>query len=397
MPTYLPVNPDVLIWAREERGLSIEEAAEILGFKLDDLTAYESGEKMPSITRVRKMAEKYQFPDATLMMPEPLPSLPRPRDFRTKEGVKGKLSVTTLAAIDQARFYLSEISDVLEYNPDLYSVPSLRVASSEDDVEEIAKRERERIGVSPTDQLLWKDYNEAFNQWRYALESRGIFIYLMKMPVEDCKGITIFDEPGPRLPAIIVNDQDYSIQTKIFTIWHEYGHLLLRQPGISDQNISNNVEWYCNRFSASFLMPDECLEAIGIDPAASQRDWEYEDIANLSRLLKVSQVSLAIRLESKNLAPVGFATRWVAQSKWKTDEFRELEPAPIEDEETRPIIVPYAIRKFRELGSAHTGVVFDAIRDGTIEPQDAVEMLGAGERHLDALRERLDIQREKYE
>ena len=395
MTTYLPVNPEVLVWAREERGLSIEEAAEILEFNIDDLIAYESGDKIPSITRVRTMAHKYQFPDATLMMPEPLPHLPKPRDFRTKEGVRGKLSVETLAAIDQARFYLSEISDVLEYNPDLYSVPSLLAASPEDDVEDIAARERERIGVSPTDQLRWKDYDEAFNRWRYALESHGIFIYLMKMPVEDCRGITIFDEPEPRLPAIIVNDRDYSIQTKIFTIWHEYAHLLLRQPGISDQNFSNNVEWYCNRFSSSFLMPDECLKAIGIDPTASQEDWEYKDIANLSRQLKVSQTSLAIRLESKNLAPDGFAKRWMSQ--WKTEVFREQEPDPIEAKEKSKIIIPYAIRKFRELGSAHTGVVFDAIRDGTIESQDAVEMLGAGERHLDALRAILERRRDKYE
>ena len=395
MTTHLPVNPEVLVWAREERGLSIEEAAELLKFNLDDLIAYESGDKKPSITRVRKMGQKYQFPDATLMMPEPLPRLPKPKDFRTIGGVKGRLSVETLASIDQARFYLSEISDVLEYNPDLYSVPSLLATSPEDDVENIAERERGRIGVSPDDQLSWKDYDEAFNQWRYALESHGILIYLMKMPVEDCKGITILDEPEPRLPAIIVNDRDYSIQTKIFTIWHEYAHLLLRQPGISDQNASNNVESYCNRFSASFLMPDACLSAIGIDLTGSQRDWGYEEIAARSRRLKVSQSSLAIRLEYKNLAPDGFATKWI--SRWRNDEFRELEPVPIGEEEKREFKIPYAFLKFKELGSAHTGVVFDAIRDGTIESQDAVEMLGAGEKHLDALRAILERRREKYE
>jgi predicted transcriptional regulator len=62
----VPVNGKVLQWARVIRGLSIDDAASVLGISPDELRAYESGEKnrssgfsarCPAATALTSLAE----------------------------------------------------------------------------------------------------------------------------------------------------------------------------------------------------------------------------------------------------------------------------------------------------------------------------------------------------
>jgi transcriptional regulator with XRE-family HTH domain len=82
----VPVNKDVLVWARKERGLTEKEAAKRLKLTTDQLAALENGTKRPTLVILDRIASRYQIPFASLMMPEPLPLLKRPADFRTFEG-----------------------------------------------------------------------------------------------------------------------------------------------------------------------------------------------------------------------------------------------------------------------------------------------------------------------
>ena len=81
----VPVNKDVLVWARNERGLSEKDAAKRLKLSKSELAELESGKKKPSLALLDKIAQKYQIPFASLMMPEALPATKRPADFRTHE------------------------------------------------------------------------------------------------------------------------------------------------------------------------------------------------------------------------------------------------------------------------------------------------------------------------
>src|ERR1039458_2769569 len=80
----VPVNGKVLIWARTIRGLSIEDASELLGVTVDDLRDYESGAQKPLVGFLRLIASKYRVNFTSLLMPEPLPLLKPPTDHRTR-------------------------------------------------------------------------------------------------------------------------------------------------------------------------------------------------------------------------------------------------------------------------------------------------------------------------
>ena len=53
-------------------------------------------------------------------------------------------------------------------------------------------------------------------------------------------------------PIIMISKAEEFDPAKTFTLIHEYCHLLLREPGISDQNTQNPVEAFCNQFAGAF-------------------------------------------------------------------------------------------------------------------------------------------------
>src|SRR5581483_7904161 len=56
------VRPQILEWGRATAGLSIDEAAQLLAVKPEQISQWENGEAQPTIGQVRKMADKYKRP-----------------------------------------------------------------------------------------------------------------------------------------------------------------------------------------------------------------------------------------------------------------------------------------------------------------------------------------------
>ena len=83
--TNVPVNPKVIKWARDERGLDLAAAANLLGVPDAELEEIETGARLPSVGELRNIAAKYEIGFSSLLMPEPLPKTTRLKvqDFRT--------------------------------------------------------------------------------------------------------------------------------------------------------------------------------------------------------------------------------------------------------------------------------------------------------------------------
>lgn len=85
------INPDVLRWARETAGLSVEEAAERLGLKdtvqataIDKLRQLEAGDRPPSRTMLEKAVTAYKRPLIAFYLATPPARGERTADFRTQ-------------------------------------------------------------------------------------------------------------------------------------------------------------------------------------------------------------------------------------------------------------------------------------------------------------------------
>jgi len=361
----VPVNGRVLAWARTIRGLSIDEAAGRLEMDPDILRAYESGAKKPLVGVLRLISQKYQINFTSLLMPEPLPPVQGPADHRTRANAK-PLSMDSLIAIEEVSEALEVFEDIASENSRVIQKLRIGTATLDDDPEEVAIRERRRFGVSIDDQKHWRGTDGARRHWRALIEDKGVFTYMIPMPTDELSGFSIFRND---LAAICVNDRESTEGAKLFTLFHEYCHLLLRQAGISDENDNNRVEKFCNQFASSFLIPRSALkEAV----AGATLPYEFTDyeVKTLATLFRVSNRAIALRLEKIGFAPSGFYARRTAP--WDIPSEPKLVLKNPKDKGG-----PSAITlRIKRVGRLHAGTVLNAVERRAINSFDASELMG---------------------
>lgn len=259
MPVKSPqvaVNPALLSWARESGGFSLEQVADGMKISIGTLRAWESGGRRPSFAELTSLADYYRRPVAALLLPEPPAELAAPADFRSLPGNRNRLAPETLLAIRRARRLQSLARELLQALNESVNT-DIAVVNHADDPAKRSAVERSLLGVSLEDQFSWNTPYQAFSAWRDKLEARNVLVFQFPMPLEDCRGFSLAEQEPL---TIVVNTSD-AIHARIFTLFHEHGHLLLRAPGVCLPEVNQNrrrddradAESWCNRFAASLL------------------------------------------------------------------------------------------------------------------------------------------------
>ncbi len=378
---HYPVNPGVLQSARKVRNLTLEDAADLIGIDAPTLEALEKGEEQPTITQLRKIANKYQFPLATLGHPDPLPPRKPITDFRTVRGDPATLSLPVSVAVDEARQIQEFAAELMEEDAKLYHPPKLPTVTTKDDPAALAAKGRGELGFTSRVQLESRDAADTFNFLRTKIEDLGVFVYLVKVPVEDCRGFCLVEEGLP--PVVAVNDAEPLAEAETFTLLHEYCHVLLGAPGISTFEFRNPTERFCNLFAANFLMPRDVLAQI-LTLRDRPVEWDQQTIVDAARRLRVSQQALVLRLEELGQAPMGFYDRWMAERE-------DLIPPKVQPGG----FAPWERRVLRKFGTGYAGMVLDALGRGTITMLDAYRLLKVKPPHLEGLRRELASRHER--
>lgn len=371
--TDIPVSGRVITWAREFRGLSVAEAAEKLGIAPEQLEEFETEVRQPSLTKFEKMASVYRLPLATLFRRTPPPVPPELADFRTYEGGLPQASFEFRVALSNVRSLQSILDTLRSEDQDFYRA-QLRQYNLAGDPFQQGESERQAIGVPIKQQLDWSS-GEGFRRWRAVIERLGISVYMQKFELTDCRGCAILDDGA--IPAIIINKNETSENARAFTLIHEYAHLLIRRPGISDLNRRNPVETWCNRFAAAFLMPVAALRRVLPTWPDRPQEWIDATIQNAARDLNVSAQALAIRLEELGKANEGLSRRF---------GFRAIPKKSGK--------VSYVVKRLSELGGRYTGSVIEALDREIIDVVHASEALALKPAKLEDARLYVDRQRE---
>jgi len=371
----IPVNPGVLRWARETAGLSKEQIAAGLKKPLDLVESWERGDEVPSAGLLKELARLYKRPLAVLLLSKPPEAPPLPIDFRTVKGVTKPLSTQSLLVLRHAR-RLQALAAELEEDEPVGAVFTSGSYSIRADPGAAANEQRALLGVDLTSQLHWGDRYRAFREWRAAVENIGIFVYQFRMPVEEVRGFSL-SEGGP--PTIVLNRSD-DVRARIFTLFHEYAHLLLGAGGIclpeagallrrgSD---SQEEERFCNEFAGSLLVPQSALRNDS-DARELARTSGIPDEARFTRLVERYQVNrpvLLLRLHAARMLTTEQVqakwSQWELQSQeWKEGPRRRGGPA-----ERRPQ------RCVREFGSRFPALVLEAQADGRVSMAEALDYL----------------------
>ena len=299
------VTPELLSWARRSAGYALEEAAKkINNISAEKLAAWEEGTDQPTVKQLYKLAEVYKRPVGTFFLSELPQDFTIPRDFRRLPGeVAGVYSPALRRQIrlaEERREAALELFEGLGEEPPTFPL----AATLDDDPEELASRIRKALGVNPTEQFLWRDPQryKPFRQWRKRIENLGVLVFQATgVELQEMLGFSFAE---PVLPVIAVN-RKVRPNGRIFTLLHEFVHLMLRQSSICDIDEEaprppeeQRIEVFCNRVVGAALVPAKVLvreEIVAARPAA-RREWIEEDIKALALRFSVSREVIVRRL-----------------------------------------------------------------------------------------------------
>lgn len=275
----IPVNPDVLRWARDSMRLSLEEVAGRMNKRVSDIEAWERGDESPTYIQLERLAyDIYKRPVALFFFPNVPDEDAVEQSFRTlPEQELQRIPPRILFLLRRARVFQLNLAELYEgVNPanrqilrDLNFAPSVEVS-------EMANQVRAYLGIDLAEQQSWGSEDDALKRWRTVLEEHGVFVFKDsfnppgKKKVDSTEstfsGFCLYDTD---FPVIYVNNNKAK-NRQIFTLFHELAHLLMHTGGVDTRHddyieylTGNNrrIEILCNRFAAEFLVPSSDFQA----------------------------------------------------------------------------------------------------------------------------------------
>jgi len=297
--TLVGLNPTLLVWARTNLGYTTEEVAEKLGQSVTTIQKWEAGETTPTYVQLETLAYNvYHRPVAVFFFPEP-PSEPDPEgSFRTLPEVdSGVLSPDTRMKIRDAMALKDSLHQLcMGRNPASRLIWTEVIADPSRSPDEAADAARRVLGVSLTEQKRWRSARKALTEWRTLLVSCGVNVFKNTFKQREVSGFCLSDEV---FPIIYVNNST-TFTRQVFTVAHELAHVLLKTNGItrvvdprilSWEDNGREVEVFCNKFAAEFLMPQSDFSA-----QLDRGSIPQEMISSLARAYSVSREVVLRRL-----------------------------------------------------------------------------------------------------
>jgi len=369
-PVLLPVEPSVMQWLRESAGWTTGEVSGKLGLQEESYLRFERGEKKPTLRQITLLAKAFKRPMAAFLLPAPQQESALPQDFRKLPKDKREFGRKMRRVFRKAR-WLQETSKELMSNLNINLDPAVKRCKLSDNPSRIAEGEREASGISLDAQMKWKSPYAAFAGWREYVESKNIRVFQISMPMEEARGFSLTDAK----PNIIVVNSADDINARIFTLFHEYAHILLAETSVCMPEFSQSddsgeiarVERWCNKFSADFLLPQATREYIGRGSI---------DVGRLSSKLKVSKYALMIRMVELG-----------AVSSQQLNEFLSKVPqTPAGKKGGFGKGMTQLDKARQEKGSGYLSLVMENLDRGMINTKDALDYLSVRMKYLEKIK-----------
>lgn len=292
----IKINPEILKWAREESGYSVEDISSRLGIEVERYNQWENTGEEIAFGKLKTLAKNYKRQIATFFLSQIPPKIKKPKDFRNLLLANSPLSKETLLSIRRVHKYSKLMIEIFskKYFEDKYKWLNEYKEKFQNvaDLDQIAYWLRVKLDYTIEDQLNDKSNDVAYNKWRYFFESKlGIFVFQFSMPTDEIQGFSYSDE----YPfCIAINSKNYSTNSRIFTLFHEFAHLLENQSSLCIPDTvteEQHEEYKINSFAGALLLPQDRI-VYTTDP---------DEIYKLSKKYKVSSEVYLRRLKDLNL------------------------------------------------------------------------------------------------
>lgn len=382
---FAKVKPEILIWARESAGFTVETATDALNIAPEVLTAWEgSGDTRPSLPQLRKLAGLYKRPLAVFYLQE------APVRFRVlsdlRRSVAGQERPYSPALTQEIRSAQQRRELALELRDDIDEpVDSLPFQIDKGDPERSGAAIRDFLEIS-NDQIQQFGGDQTgrlgFNTWRKAIEQAGVLVFQStRIPQAEASGFALAYD---RMPVVVVNRKDIP-QRRLFSMLHEFAHVALRESGVSDLKIGDasskapDIEILCNAIAAAALMPKEFVLAELAKALGGSSDLSDDVIARVSRQFGVSRPALLLRLIEVRRATWNFYFEKTAQYAAEYEKETAARP-PVKDMKRN---IPQ--ESLSNLGRTFVGLVLGNYYQRRLTLNDVAGYLGIRVKHVETL------------
>ena len=373
---------------------------------IDRLTALERGDEEPTRPVLVKMARQYRRPLLAFYLAAP----PRPdehgADFRILPGTRTSEQRALIAAlVRHLRSRQEMVRAALEAEDEAEPLPFVGVLLDSGELEtqteslrrvlrdnaeaahlsQRALREIARVLGEDLDAAAYhaqQNAEEAFRLLRSRTERAGVFVLLQgdlgshhtALDPEVFRGFAIADHVAP---FVVINDND-SRSARSFTLLHELTHLLLGQTGFAGVVSETEVEEFCNRVAAEWLLPQWALDRVEIGrgrdfAGQKQRIGAFARKSNLSRTMVAYRLLRANRLERSTFEQLRaeFREEWQRVRDRRRTKQRESEGGPDY----------YAVRRHR-VGQGLLTFARRLVGSGALSTTKAARILGVKPPHV---------------
>lgn len=373
------VNPKVFTWLRESAGWYVEDVARRLNTSTGVVASIESGTKAPTLRQLKELSTAYQRPLAAFLLSEPKMEKPTPKDYRMLPDKKDVFDRKTILVLRKARM-LQEIGGELSRNIDYQTKPAIERARVSDSPELLAGKYRQMFELTEEKQKKFRTSYELFNYLRDRMEDMNILVFQYSMPVEDARGFALPDET----PNVMVLSSKDSIEARIFSMMHEFAHILLGETAIDFPDFTipyqNNIEAWCNRFASTFLLPKDM--AINLFISNKSTLTETATLNALSRRYKVSKAMLLFNMMKLDFISETKYAEVLERYKPQEPEVAEEEEED-EDTETKKGGIAADVRCLSRVGNKFVSLVANNYDRNHITYTDALNYLSIKSKNFD--------------
>jgi len=295
-------NREMLVLARQARGLTQIELADRLGISQAQVSKIENGLDRADAVLVDRYARVLDYRPSFFYQKEALVGLP-PYHHRKRARLSAKKLDAVYAELNIRRMHLQALIRSAELDTPK-ALPDLHLDDFEGDSAEAARVLREH----------WLLPRGPLKDMTRAVENAGILVLACDFGTDLLDGLSLRVEG---LPPLIFLRTDMPGDRYRFTLAHELGHLALHWYSPTSDDL---MEAQADRFAAAFLMP-----AQDITP--------YLSGLSLSKLMMLKQVwgvsMQAILYRAKDLGTIGERQH---ESLWRQISragYRRTEPVEV--------------------------------------------------------------------
>ena len=253
----VPVNPQVVCWARERAGVAQED----LAVKFRKLPEWERGKIEPTLKQLEAFARTVHVPVGYLFLTEPPEEAVPIPDFRTFAGhavtPPSPNLLDTIYTCQERQSWYRDFARVAGES-DLGFVGSVSVEASP---ETVAAQMRETLGFDLATRRECPTWTDALRLFIRQADEAGVLVMVSgivmsnnrrRLDPAEFRGFALCD---PLAPLIFVNGKDTKA-AQMFTLAHELAHVWLGASALSNLGVTPNVgfrreEVWCNAVAIS--------------------------------------------------------------------------------------------------------------------------------------------------